>query len=162
MSLTSSTATYRLNLQVDAAYVHRVHPGRTRAAARAALRQQTAAPGELTIRIAGDDLLQELNRDFLGQNSPTDVISFPSEAVDPESGLHYLGDIAISYPRAREQARTSNHPIWAELQLLVVHGVLHLLGHDHADSLEKDRMWAAQAEILAKLKTPISRLPSGE
>ena len=146
---------HTVNLQVDEALRHRVDSARVRAAARAALRQQAAEAGEVTIRITGDETLRELNRDFMGYDTPTDVLSFPSDETDPDSGLRYLGDIAISYARAREQAQAGKHPIWAELQLLVAHGVLHLLGHDHAEADETARMWAAQAEILRKLKAPI-------
>ncbi|MGH2523455.1 MAG: rRNA maturation RNase YbeY, partial [Anaerolineales bacterium] len=92
----------------------------------------------------------------LGHDYPTDVLSFPSEETDPETGMRYFGDIAISFPHAHAQAAAGGHPVAAELQLLVVHGVLHLLGHDHAKRAEKARMWAAQAEILKKLKAPIS------
>ena len=63
---------------------------------------------------------------------------------------------AISLPRAQAQAKAGGHPVSAEVQLLVVHGALHLLGHDHAKSKEKARMWAAQSEILKHLKAPIT------
>ena len=70
----------------------------------------------------------------------------PFERVEP-----YLGDILISMPRASQQAAVAGHPLEAEVQLLVVHGVLHLLGYDHAEPEEKRRMWAAQADILSSL-----------
>jgi probable rRNA maturation factor len=62
-----------------------------------------------------------------------------------------MGDILISVPYAAKGARKAGHPLEAELQLLVVHGVLHLLGHDHAKPREKSRMWKAQREILTEL-----------
>jgi probable rRNA maturation factor len=71
--------------------------------------------------------------------------------VDPESGSRYIGDILISIPRAQSQAEAAGHPLESEVQLLVVHGTLHLLGHDHAQPEEKSRMWQAQAEILESL-----------
>ncbi len=120
------------------------------AAAKSALAQQNAS-GELTIVMTDDAQLQQLNREYLGIDAPTDVLSFPSDEIDPESGIHYLGDILISVPRAEQQARSAGHALEAEIQLLVVHGVLHLLGHDHARPDEKSRMWSAQSEILAKL-----------
>jgi probable rRNA maturation factor len=64
---------------------------------------------------------------------------------------HYYGDIAISIPRARAQAMTRGHEYHDEVQLLVVHGVLHLLGHDHASPEERDEMWSVQAKILTKI-----------
>jgi probable rRNA maturation factor len=148
---------YKVHLSIERPYQARITPARLRAAARAALKHQGAPePGELSVRLTGDEALRVLNRDFLGHDHTTDVLSFPSAERNPETGAVYFGDIAISYPRARAQAAAGAHPVWAELQLLVVHGVLHLLGHDHADPAEHARMWAAQAEILRKLKAPIS------
>jgi len=106
---------------------------------------------ELTILLTDDARLRELNRDYLGIDSPTDVLSFPASETDPETGARYLGDILISIPRARAQAKAARHPLESEVQLLVVHGVLHLLGYDHADADEKARMWTTQAEILEGL-----------
>jgi probable rRNA maturation factor len=107
--------------------------------------------GDLTIVLTDDAQLRELNRDYLGVDAPTDVLSFPASETDPETGRRYLGDILISVPRAEEQARAAGHPLEAEVQLLAVHGTLHLLGHDHAGAAEKARMWKAQAEVLERL-----------
>ncbi len=121
-------------------------------AARAALAHQGADPeADLTIVLTDDSRLQVLNRDYLGMDAPTDVLSFPSDESDPQTNVRYLGDILISVPRAAQQAAAAGHPAEAEVQLLVVHGVLHLMGHDHAESDEKARMWAAQEQILAQL-----------
>jgi len=106
---------------------------------------------ELSIVLTDDARLQELNRDYLGIDAPTDVLSFPASETDPQTGARYLGDILISIPRAQAQAEAGGHPLEAEVQLLVVHGVLHLLGHDHAQARQRARMWKAQAEILARL-----------
>jgi len=122
------------------------------AAARAALRQQDApADTDLTIVLTDDSQLQELNLEWMGIDAPTDVLSFPSEESDPETGNRYLGDILISTPRAALQAAALGHRPEDETQLLVIHGILHLLGHDHAEAEEKARMWAAQAAILQEL-----------
>ncbi len=106
---------------------------------------------DLTIVLTDDAQLHDLNRDYLGVDAPTDVLSFPADEEDPETGVRYLGDILISIPRARQQAEAAGHPLEAEVQLLVVHGALHLLGHDHAEAKEKARMWKAQAEVMSKL-----------
>jgi probable rRNA maturation factor len=103
---------------------------------------------ELSIVLTDNEHLQELNLNYLGVDAPTDVLSFPASETDPESGARYIGDILISIPRAQSQAEAAGHPLEAEVQLLVVHGTLHLLGHDHAEPEEKSRMWKAQAEIL--------------
>jgi len=119
-------------------------------AAQAALDHQSAE-GDLSIVLTDDAQLQALNREYLGVDAPTDVLSFPASEPDPESGAMYLGDILISVPRAAQQASDAGHPLASEVQLLVVHGVLHLLGHDHSDPVEKSRMWAAQGAILESL-----------
>lgn len=106
---------------------------------------------DITIVLTDDQQLHELNRDFLGVDAPTDVLSFPASEEDPETGASYLGDILISIPRAAQQALAGGHPLEAEVQLLVVHGVLHLLGHDHAEAEEKALMWNEQAKVLERL-----------
>ena len=116
-------------------------------AGQAALTHQSAK-GDITVVLTDDDSLRELNREYLGIDMPTDVLSFPASETDPETGAPYLGDILISIPRADAQAKSANHPLESEVQLLVVHGVLHLLGYDHAKPKEKTKMWKVQAEVL--------------
>jgi probable rRNA maturation factor len=123
-------------------------------AAKAALLQQSAPDADLTLVLTGDTQIQALDREFLGKDAPTDVLSFPACETDPETGRRYLGDIIISVPHAEAQSNAAGHSLEAELSLLVVHGVLHLLGHDHARAEEKTRMWAAQSEILTQLNIP--------
>ena len=109
----------------------------------------------ITIVLTDDDQLHKLNQEFLGVDAPTDVLSFPAGETDPDSGKKYLGDILISYPRAATQASSGKHAVQDELQLLVVHGVLHLLGYDHVEEDEKIVMWALQSKILADLGCPV-------
>jgi probable rRNA maturation factor len=120
-------------------------------AALAVLDLSSVPAGDLTIVLVDDARIQELNRDFLGHDATTDVLSFPADEADPDTGHRYLGDVVISFVRAVEQAIEGGHTVEAEMQLLVVHGVLHLLGHDHASKEEKERMWAAQAKVLESL-----------
>ena len=90
--------------------------------------------------ITDDRELQRLNRQFLGKNYPADVLSFPApESVENFAGL---GEIAISYQRAREQAHAFGHSMRDEIRILMLHGVLHLVGMDH----EKDSGEMARAE----------------
>jgi len=117
---------------------------------------------DITIVLTDDRQLHELNRDYLGVDAPTDVLSFPASESDPETGTTYLGDILISIPRATQQAQTAGHPVEAEVQLLVVHGVLHLLGYDHADDEEKAQMWDEQAKVLDKLGLGRIKIPDAE
>ena len=113
--------------------------------------ESAPADADMTIVLTDDAQLHELNREYLGVDAPTDVLSFPAAEEDPETGTPYLGDILISIPRAKQQAETAGHSVEDEVQLLVVHGTLHLLGHDHADAAEKARMWKAQAEVMSGL-----------
>ena len=115
--------------------------------------QNVTPPVSLTLVLSDDDQIQQLNRDFRGVDAPTDVLSFPSGDVMPgmEALGVYLGDIMISMPYAQKQAVQSGHAFAAELQLLAVHGVLHLLGHDHLEPDEKAHMWQAQTAVLDQL-----------
>jgi len=118
-----------------------------------------AAQGDLTLVLTDDVQIRQLNRDYLGNDAPTDVLAFPASETDPQTGAPYLGDVLISIPRAEEQARAAHHSLQEEAQVLVVHGVLHLLGYDHANPPEKTRMWKVQTQILTRLGLPKSRLP---
>ncbi len=141
----------RIDVQVAARYQDKVKPIILRRAAQATLDQQRLKRHvELSIVLTGNAQLRALNRTFREVDAPTDVLSFATDE-QPRPDTVYLGDVIISYPRAREQARASGHPLEAELQLLVVHGVLHLLGHDHYTEAEKNAMWKAQAAVLKKI-----------
>ena len=105
----------------------------------------------VTLVITGDSQMSELNSQFRGIESTTDVLSFPAGESDPESDEIYLGDVIISYTQAVGQAKKGGHSIESELLLLVVHGMLHLLGYDHADKVEKESMWEVKARILSSV-----------
>ncbi len=114
---------------------------------------------DLTIAIEDDEQLRQLNNQFLGIDAPTDVLSFPADEIDPDSGHLYLGDIIISMPRALFQAESAGHPVQSEIQLLVIHGILHLLGYDHDTPEMKTEMWQLQSHFLDKLAVTIHKLP---
>ncbi len=120
-----------------------------RGAARAALADQSAPAGALTVRVVGDGEIRRLNRVFLGHDYATDVLSFP--AAEDDTAVRYYGDLVLALPRARAQARAGDHALDDELRLLSVHGVLHLLGFDHDTTTAQRRMWRAQARILSGL-----------
>lgn len=106
------------------------------------------ADEDLSIIIGDDDHIQQLNREFMGIAEPTDVLAFPAGHIDPDSGHLYLGDVIISLPRAINQAKHAGHSPSAEVSLLVIHGVLHLLGYDHDQPEVKAEMWSSQDSIL--------------
>ena len=107
------------------------------------------------ILITGDAELRRLNRDFRGNDYPTDVLSFPAALQSeprPSGSGAFLGDIAISLARARVQAREFGHAIEQEVQILMLHGVLHLMGHDH--ETDSGAMARAEKRWRAKLGLP--------
>jgi probable rRNA maturation factor len=140
-----------ITIEVDPLYRKLVSPGIVERAAKATLTQQSAPDADLAIVLTGDDQIRTLDRNFLGKDTPTDVLSFPASETDPETGRLYLGDIVISVPMAEAQAAVGGHSLEAEVSLLVVHGVLHLIGYDHAEAEEKNLMWGAQKAILLRL-----------
>ena len=122
-----------------------------RAVQAALTHQKESLDVNLSVVLTDNRRLHKLNRDYLGVDAPTDVLSFPASESDPETGARYIGDILISVPYAAKGAKLAGNSLEAELQLLVVHGVLHLLGHDHAKPKDKSKMWKAQAQILEAL-----------
>lgn len=94
-------------------------------------------PLEMSVLVASDITLHELNRTYRSVDAPTDVLSFPAESADTEvfvampDAPRYLGDIALSYERVVAQAAEYGHSVQRELAYLVAHGTLHLLGYDH-------------------------------
>lgn len=108
------------------------------------------------LTLTGDAQLQEYNRRYRGFDEPTDVLAFAAQEkpvdrrfVAPPGTEHWLGDIVISLPRARQQAREARHPMNDEVRLLAVHGFLHLLGYDHVKPDEATAMTTLTNRILA-------------
>ena len=132
---------------------------------------------EVSLVIADDEALLELNRTYRGLDEVTDVLSFSphhagpyegdgapnaSDAVDdmdfPEfpdasDDASELGEVVVSYPQAKRQAIQAKHPVALEVETLVVHGVLHLLGYDHAEPDEEREMFGLQDRALALVNT---------
>jgi probable rRNA maturation factor len=103
---------------------------------------------DLSVVIDSDEVLKKLNQQYRGLDQPTDVLSFSANDLDLETGHNILGDIVISYPRAEKQAVDANHTVNKEVQLLIIHGVLHLLGYDHSNEKEKVIMWDVQNRLM--------------
>ncbi|WP_070120632.1 rRNA maturation RNase YbeY [Bacillus marinisedimentorum] len=110
---------------------------------------------ELSVTFVDNDVIQQINRDYRGKDSPTDVISFAMEEMGQDEmeihgeGLPYvLGDIIISIPKTIEQAESYGHSFMRELGFLTVHGFLHLLGYDHMAHEDEKVMFEKQKEIL--------------
>jgi probable rRNA maturation factor len=103
----------------------------------------------VSILVTDDDEVRSLNRQFLGIDEPTDVLSFPDEGAEPfpDGGEPpYLGDIAIALPTAVRQAAELGHSLDAEVAHLLVHGLLHLKGYDHVEGPEAEAEMRAREE----------------
>lgn len=135
-------------------------------AAKAALKEQGVdVPCEISVMFTDDEGIREINREFRGIDSATDVLSFPMNELspgafdaeacerDPETGAVLLGDMAISLERCAAQGEEFGHGFEREIMYLTVHSVLHLLGYDHMDEGEMKRAMRAREEaIMARLR----------
>jgi probable rRNA maturation factor len=119
--------------------------------AAAALRDRREA--ELTLRLVDEAESRALNERYRGKSAPTNVLSFPAE-LPAELDIPLLGDIVICAPLVAEEASSQGKPAEAHWAHLVVHGVLHLLGHDHQEEAEAGKMEALEIELLASLGFP--------
>ncbi|HUX77044.1 MAG TPA: rRNA maturation RNase YbeY [Anaerolineae bacterium] len=151
---------HTVDVQIDEQFQVRIQPELLHRAASATLiHQRVDGPSELAVVVTGDDALHELNRRHRNVDAPTDVLAFPDETCGPfvaAPGLpRYLGDVIISFHRADAQAAEAGHDVQGELQLLVVHGVLHLLGYDDATDEQRAQMWTVQAQILEDLEVQV-------
>jgi probable rRNA maturation factor len=154
---------YNIQIEVDDPYAAQVDVDNLATAVETTLRRQGVVTGQVTVVITDDKTVRTLNREHLGIDEPTDVLSFaarepgdpivPSLALPPEleaEMANYLGDIIIAYPYAERQAAHYGASIAAELRLLVVHGTLHLLGYDHHTPTAEAAMWTLQEAVLAE------------
>jgi len=110
---------------------------------------------ELCVTAVDEETIAELNLKWMEKEGPTDVLAFPMDELrpgmvneEPEEGV--LGDLVLCPAVAAEQAKTAGHSATEELDMLTVHGILHLLGYDHAEPEEHQEMFALQARLLAE------------
>ena len=106
---------------------------------------------ELSISLVDETEMSSLNAQWMDENNATDVLSFPMDEMKPNSaaqGPGVIGDIVLCPSYAETQARQAGHSLQEELELLTVHGVLHLLGYDHRESEEQRIMFSIQDEYL--------------
>jgi probable rRNA maturation factor len=135
------------------------------AVARHSLGQLRIHPlAELSVLIVDEAAMTELHERWMGEPGPTDVLSFPMDELRPPSPVGgtsgrggddpgpdpaLLGDIVLCPQVAAEQALAAGHSAQAEMEMLTVHGILHLLGYDHADPEEEAEMFGLQAQLLS-------------
>ena len=108
---------------------------------------------EVSLLIVDEKEGAELNRQWRGKEGPTNVLSFPSD-LPPELKLPLLGDIIICAPVVEREAKEQKKSIDAHWAHMIVHGTLHLLGYDHVDDNEADKMESLEEEILSKIGYP--------
>ncbi len=121
----------------------------------AAEKENVDENSEVSVTFVSNERIHEINREYRDKDAPTDVISFAMEELgEGEIELigaeipRVLGDIIISIPKAEEQAKDYGHSFIRELGFLSVHGFLHLLGYDHLEKAEEEKMFTRQKEIL--------------
>ena len=133
-------------------------------AARFTLDRMEVSPlAELSIVLVTLEVMSDLHERWMDLPGPTDVMAFPMDELDsarrPDAGdtsPALLGDIVLCPGYARDQARTAGHSLLDELHLLTVHGVLHLLGYDHAEPAEEREMFGLQKRLLADFKSAMA------
>ena len=110
---------------------------------------------ELSVLVTNEGRMSQLHIEWMNLTGPTDVLSFPMDEVRPgswsgdvEVAAPILGDLVLCPAIAAEQARSAGHSTDAELELLTAHGILHLLGYDHAEPEEEATMFALQTDLL--------------
>ncbi|MEE1263181.1 rRNA maturation RNase YbeY [Ruminococcus sp.] len=118
-------------------------------------------PAEISVTFTDNAGIRELNKQYRDKDIDTDVLSFPMGEngvydIDMETGAKILGDVVISMEKARDQAERFGHSFQREVGYLTAHSVLHLLGYDHVDNLEKVRMREKEELVMEQLGLPAS------
>jgi len=130
---------------------------RLKVVARDLLSELNESGSTLSITLVGDTKIQELNREHRGKDKPTDVLSFPlyepGEAPQPQAE-RLLGDVVISVDTAKRQAAEYDAPLQNEIYRLLIHGILHVLGHDHMEPEERARMESEERRLAAAIGMP--------
>ena len=131
------------------------------AARRALLCGEAPNAAVVDITLTDDDEQRTLNRTWRGKDAPTNVLAFPLMSLDPDLDVPVppgapllLGDVVLAFETVRREAAEQNKTLADHLRHLVVHGVLHLLGYDHQDEAEAERMESIERELLAGLDIP--------
>ncbi|MEM1147254.1 MAG: rRNA maturation RNase YbeY [Pseudomonadota bacterium] len=112
--------------------------------------EAVSTTGAVSVLLTDNDEVQTLNRDWRGKDRPTDVLSFPADPID----LPFLGDIAIALSVAKADAERNSISLTQHISHLLVHSLLHLVGHDHTDDTEATQMEALEIAALASLGWP--------
>ena len=170
---------FRIDVQIFDEFANVVSESRVLEPVTAALESESCDPNtHVSVVIADDEVVRELNRQHRGLDENTDVLSFSfthegeyygeEERDTPDSDLEFvlppsenddasLGEIIISYPQTFRQAKKAGHPVELELSVLLVHGVLHLLGYDHEEPDDEAVMKEAHARAMGRTVYRVNR-----
>jgi probable rRNA maturation factor len=158
-------SSYLISVQIDEQYEDKLNCDALHKLALGVLHSEKArGPLEVGVVVTTDEEVLSLNRQYLGHDYKTDVLSFGMqeghssddrvEFVTPQEHPAYLGDVVISYDRAAEQGPEYGQSTEAEVATLLIHGLLHLLGYDDSEEGARQRMHARQQELLEALYDP--------
>jgi probable rRNA maturation factor len=123
--------------------------------ARLTLEMERVGQAQLSIVVTDDEQVRALNREYAGDDHATDVLSFSLEEgeafASPPGNVRRLGEVIISHETAERQAREAGHDVEDETAHLLVHGILHLLGYDHLEAADEQRMRSRERGVLSEL-----------
>lgn len=140
-------------VSIDAAFLAKVSKAFVEQTSRTVLAAEVLSSAEVHVLITDDAAVRDLNRRFAGDDHATDVLSFSlregAEFVAPDDVLR-LGEVIVSYPTAERQGKEAGRSTEGEVAHLLTHGILHLLGYDHADPDDAQHMRAREAELLGE------------
>ncbi len=144
---------YSISVQIESRYDGLLDGDRlARLAATVLQAEGVEGPVELGIVVTTDEEVHALNKQYLGHDYKTDVLSFGMDGEDtfvtPQERPKHLGEVVISYDRAAEQAPDYGHSASSEIETVLVHGILHLLGYNDLEEADREKMHARQQAIL--------------
>ncbi len=147
-------ATHDILVSIEPDFARRVQSDWLIGIARITLEHEEVGDCQLSVAVTTDDEIHALNRRYADEDKPTDVLSFSQEEgesfVAPPDEPRHLGDVIISLETAERQASEAGHDLDAEMAHLLAHGILHLLGYDHAAADEEREMRDRERAVLAK------------
>ena len=141
-------------VSIDPRYARDITSDFLTSVARLTLEMEKAASCQLSVVLTDDEEVRALNREYGGEDKSTDVLSFSlreGEAFVTPDETDRLGEVVLSYETAKRQAEEAGHHLDDELAHLLVHGVLHLLGYDHAEDAEEAEMRSRERRVLTEL-----------
>jgi probable rRNA maturation factor len=125
-----------------------------KATAKSLLAAVGEADSSISLTLVDDETIRDLNREHRGKDKATDVLSFPLEPSHDDVPERLLGDVVISVDTARRQAADYDAPLQREMYRLLIHGLLHVLGHDHEEAGERAEMEAEEKRLAAAIGMP--------